>query len=101
EDDPLTNDALYINSLALAYYRSGDLNKALLEYERISSLTTGRLERGVLYTNSFYMLGLIYEQLADTVKSKANYEKFLTILKDADPGLPEVEDAKKRLAGLR
>jgi len=101
EDGPLTHDAMYINSLALAYYRSGDLNKALLEYERISSLTAGRLERGVLYVNSYYMQGRIYEQLADTAKSKANYEKFLTILKDADPGLPEVDDAKKRLAGLK
>jgi len=47
------------------------------------------------------MLGKIHEQMGDTAKAIEHYEKFLTLWKDADPGFPEVEEARKRLAGLK
>ncbi|NIM58914.1 MAG: hypothetical protein GTO16_08235 [Candidatus Aminicenantes bacterium] len=46
------------------------------------------------------MLGKIYQENGLTEKAIEHYEKFLNLWKDADPGIPEVEDAKKRLAGL-
>ena len=98
---PPTFDASYINTMALAYFRSGEFNLALSEYKRITSLTMGRLERGDIYAKSFYMLGKIYEELGGPAKAIENYEKFLDLWKNADPGISEVEDAKHRLAGLQ
>jgi len=96
-----SSHALFIDPLALAYYKAGNLEKAREEYKRISSLTVGRLFYGDIYANSFYMLGKIYEQKGYKAKAIEHYEKFLDLWKDADPGLPQVEDAKKRLAGLK
>jgi len=33
-------------------------------------------------------------------RNRILYEKFLSLWKDADTGIPEVEDTKKRVAGL-
>jgi tetratricopeptide (TPR) repeat protein len=92
--------ALFLEPLAAAYYRSGDLDKTHQEYEKITSLTVGRTAWGDIYAKSFYMLGKIAEQQRDKGRAIENYRKFLDLWKDADPGTPEVEDAKKRLAGI-
>jgi serine/threonine protein kinase/Flp pilus assembly protein TadD len=91
----------YFNDLARALYESGDLDKARQEYEKITQLTTGRLYAGAIYARAFYMLGKIAEQQGDKNRASQNYRKFLDLWKDADPGLPEVADAQKLLAGLK
>jgi tetratricopeptide (TPR) repeat protein len=89
---------IYADSLGLAYYKSGDLEKAREEYEKIASFTRGRLDFGDIYAKSFYMLGKIYEEQNNTAKAIENYGKFLDLWKDADPGIAEVDDARERLA---
>jgi hypothetical protein len=46
------------------------------------------------------MLGIIAEQKGEKAAARERFRKFLELWKDADPGLPEVADARKRLAGL-
>jgi len=92
--------ALYFDALAQAYERSGDLEAARREYEKITALTSGRFRYGDIYARSFYHLGRIYDQQGDKAKAVENYRKFLDLWKEADPGRPEVPDAKKRLAAL-
>ncbi len=66
-------------------------------YKDIIELTIGQYYWGDIYTKSFYMLGKIHEQMGNTAKAIAHYEKFLILWKDADPGIPEIEDAKRFL----
>ena len=89
------------DALGTAYFKAGSLEKSREEYEKIISPIPGRVWHGDIYAKSFYMLGKIYEQLGDSAKAVEHYEKFLDLWKDADPGKVEVEDARKRLAGLK
>ena len=90
-----------IDILGRAYYESGNLKSARDQFEWISRMTYNRKEHGDIYAKSYYMLGKIYEELGNERKAMENYEKFLDLWKNADPGLPEIEDARIRLAALR
>jgi len=92
---------IFFNGLAAVYFKSGDLGRAKEEYRRIQSLALVRLQYGDIYAASFYWLGKIAEKEGKKAEAVENYRKFLDLWKDADPGLPEVEDARKRLAGLK
>jgi serine/threonine protein kinase/Flp pilus assembly protein TadD len=92
---------IYLEPLARAHYRAGDWGKARREYEKISVHPTARLDFGDIYAKSFYMLGKIYEEQDNKRNAIENYEIFLELWKDADPGLPEVADARICLTRLQ
>jgi len=92
--------AIFYDGLAAVYFKFGDLGRAEETYRKIQSLALVRLQCGDVYAASFYWLGKIAEKEGKKIEAVENYRKFLDPWKDADPGLPEVEDARKRLAGL-
>jgi len=88
--------------LGRAYLASGRLGEAVAEFEKIlSSYDRYRLFNTIRAVKTYYLLGLAYEKSGWTKKAIENYEEFLDIWKDADPGIPEVEDAKERVKKLR
>jgi serine/threonine protein kinase/Flp pilus assembly protein TadD len=93
-------DAYIHETLARAYEGAGDWENARRTYKGLQKLTYGRLYGGNVYALSFYRVGMIDERLGDKDGARRAYEKFLELWKDADPGLPEPADARKRLAAL-
>jgi tetratricopeptide (TPR) repeat protein len=93
--------AFYADGLARAYDLNGNWPRALETYQGITSLTTGRLLWGDIYARSYYRLGKIYQRNGNNSAAAAHYENFLRLWKNADGGLPEVDDAKKQLEALK
>jgi tetratricopeptide (TPR) repeat protein/TolB-like protein len=95
------NQSWPVYYLGLARFRAGNMDKARQAFEDVTKMTVGRMFVAEQYAKSFHMLGQVFEKTGDKARGIENYTKFLDLWKNADPGLPEVADARKRLAGLR
>ena len=92
---PLERDVV-----ARAYVKKGDLDRAISEYERLVVFDPSREERFLIRPIFHYRLAKLYEQKARTKDALAEYQKFLTIMSEADVCLTEIADAKARVASL-
>jgi serine/threonine protein kinase/tetratricopeptide (TPR) repeat protein len=91
----------HFDLVARIYAKKGEFSRAISEYERLfeTNCSTGFC---ILINPLFhYRLGLMYEDANETYEAIAEFEKFLDLLKDADPSLTEVADARERVAELR
>jgi tetratricopeptide (TPR) repeat protein len=90
---------LYSYLAAQCHFEMGDFNKAIMEIEKSQGFFG--YWHGFTYPLGFHLLGKIYEKKGDTQLAIDNYEKFLELWKDADEDLPDLIDAKARLAKLK
>ncbi|MFX0198056.1 MAG: protein kinase, partial [Candidatus Hodarchaeota archaeon] len=86
--------------LARAYQKKGELGKAIAEYERLITFDPDSKDRRLINPKYRYRLAKLYEEKGFKDKAIEQYTKFLEIWKDADEDLPELIDAKERLAKL-
>ena len=88
--------------LAKTYLESSRLGEAVTEFEKmLFRYDDVRAYTAIQAVKAYYLLGLAYEKSDWNKKAVEKYEEFLEIWKNADLGIPEVEDAKVRLQKLR
>jgi tetratricopeptide (TPR) repeat protein len=88
--------------LGRTYLQLGLLDKAAAILEKaLSRYDMSRARVPILAVKAYYLLGMVYEKSGWKNKAIEKFEEFLDIWKNADPGLPEVADAKQRLSKLK
>lgn len=89
---PLLKDVL-----ARAYWKKGDLDRAVAEYRKLLTIDSSNQVRYLIHPLYHYRLGRILEEKGDKAGAAVEYRKFLEYWKDADASHPELTDARKRL----
>lgn len=90
---PSSGIDLYEDCLANAYLELSRLDEAISEYQRI-------LRSNPHYPLAQYHLAQAYERKGKLHEARSAYEQFLQNWKSADPGVPEVRQAKRELTTL-
>ncbi|MCP4683808.1 MAG: protein kinase [bacterium] len=89
-------------TLGQAHVMERSYEKAVDLLESIKSeYSLGRLAAAISSAKVHYFLGIAYGESGWKAKAISNFETFLTIWKDADPGVEEIEDARQRLIQLK
>lgn len=93
-------DNYSLESIAHCYYKSGNLDNALLKYKLLISRKQLGWEPQQYWIFAHYHLGKIYEEKGDMENAILYYKNFLDIWEEADRDLPIYIDAKGRLAKI-
>ncbi len=99
-DDIFYNTPFLKDVLARAYVQMGELDKAVGAYEGLITIDPKTDSRFLIHPRYHYRLAKLYEQKGMRDKARGQYQRFIDLWKDADPGILEVEDARKRLTDI-
>ena len=100
-------DLFYMNTpgtqdvLARAYAAKGDIDRAITEYKRLLTFDPESKDRRLMNPRYEYRLAKLLEKDGKPTEALEHYRIVLQYWKDADPGLPELIDAKARVAALK
>jgi class 3 adenylate cyclase/tetratricopeptide (TPR) repeat protein len=87
---PTEAKPFFVNAMAKAYFRKGDLNRAVREYEQV-------FEQNPNHAHSRLALAQAYSEKGLMDAAVEEYRKFLEIWKDADYDLPELGEAREAI----
>ena len=88
---------MLLYSLASAYQKTGDFNKARKEYEKIIGKTTGRLYCGDMFAMSFYNLGKVELEEENNQLALDYIKRYLDLFGNSDQAFPEISDARDQI----
>jgi len=86
--------------LGLAREKTGDAAGAAAAFDRILGSSRSRMEMGEVFPRAVLGKARAEERLGRRAQAVEGYRTFLRLWADADPGRPEVTEAKARLAAL-
>jgi tetratricopeptide (TPR) repeat protein len=91
---------VYCDGIAQAYPKRGDLDRAITLHEHFLRFYPNRKDRKLIYPKYHYCLAILYEKKGLPEQAIQEYQKFLTIRKDADEDISEHIDFKDKVVEL-
>ena len=88
------------DGLAQAFLQRGNIDRAILEYKKLIQIDPKTREWRLIYPKYHYRLAKLYQLKGRLEEAIEQYQLFLKIWSNADADLPELQDAKIRLANL-
>ncbi|MFC2166371.1 protein kinase [Acidobacteriota bacterium] len=88
---------ILLYSLASAYQKAGDFDKARQEYEKIIGETTGRFYCGDVFAFSFYSLGIVELKEGNNQLAMEYFKRYLDLFGNSDQDISEISDARDQI----